>query len=260
MIIDMHKAIPGKNYSRIVSIVPSLTELLYDLGLQEEVVGITRFCIHPRNWHKNKARVGGTKNVKIAAIQQLEPDLIIANKEENVREQVEELAKIYDVLVTDVSDLAGATQVIFDIGSLVGKSTGAAQIAAKIDMKFNLLRDFKSLKGKRKAAYLVWKDPFMAAGNHTFINDMLQYCGLENVFSYHDRYPEINMEELRRDCALVLLSSEPYPFREKHRNEIIDAVPGVKVMLVDGEMFSWYGSRLLKAADYFNDLLLELAG
>jgi ABC-type Fe3+-hydroxamate transport system substrate-binding protein len=259
MIITLHNISPAKVYSRIVSLVPSQTELLHDLGLEEEVIGITKFCVHPTRWYKNKARIGGTKNVKIPSIHYLKPDLIIANKEENVKEQVEELAKNYDVFVTDVNNLTDALNMINDMGILVGKSKEAFQMANKIEAKFKKLQNLTSVKRKIKAAYLIWKDPFMAVGSLTFINDMMQYCGLENIFSFRDRYPKTATEEMRIDCELILLSSEPYPFKEKHLKEMALEIPGVRIILVDGEMFSWYGSRLLKTADYFKALQLKLA-
>lgn len=260
MIINLHNTSSAKIYSRIVSLVPSQTELLGDLGLEEEVIGITKFCIHPTNWYRNKPRIGGTKNIKIPAIQHLRPDLIIANKEENVKEQVEELARNHDVFVTDVNNLSDAIAMIKDIGLLVGRTKEALQMADKIEVAFKKLEDLTPIKRKIKAAYLIWKDPFMAAGGHTFINDMLQYCNLENIFSSKERYPEITPKRLRNNCELILLSSEPYPFKEKHLKEMELQIPGAKIILADGEMFSWYGSRLLRAADYFKVLQLQLTG
>jgi ABC-type Fe3+-hydroxamate transport system substrate-binding protein len=259
MIINLHNISPVKAYSRIVSLVPSQTELLYELGLEEEVIGLTKFCVHPTKWYRNKTRIGGTKNVKIQAIHDMKPDLIIANKEENVKEQVEELAANYDVFVTDVHDLSDAINMINDTGLLVGKTREAYEMANKIEAGFKKLRDITCIKSKINAAYLIWKDPFMAAGNHTFINDMMRYCGLENIFSSQDRYPKITLEELRTGCELILLPSEPYPFKEKHLKEIQSQIPGIKIILVDGEMFSWYGSRLLKAASYLKKLSLKFA-
>ena len=258
MIVTLPNISPDKVYSRIVSLVPSLTELLHDLGLEEEVIGITKFCVHPEKWHRNKPRIGGTKNIKIPAIHSLHPDLIIANKEENVKEQVEELAGKYDVFVTDVKNLTDAIGIINDIGLLVGKTREAFEMANKIEAKFKILQGLTSDKTKIKAAYLIWNDPFMVAGGNTFIDDMMNYCGLENIFSSWDRYPKITPEDLRIDCELILLSSEPYPFKEKHLKELGLQIPGVKIILVDGEMFSWYGSRLLKASDYFKELQLKL--
>jgi ABC-type Fe3+-hydroxamate transport system substrate-binding protein len=256
MILHSHEIASASNriYSRIVSLVPSQTELLYDLGLNKEVIGITKFCIHPTQWYKNKPRIGGTKNVKTAEIKKLNPDLVIANKEENVKEQVEELAQCYDVLVTDINNLRDAINMINDVGVLTGKANEALQISKKIENKFQRLQQKTSLNKKIKIAYLIWQNPFMTVGGDTFINNMMEYCGFENVFSSQERYPEITLEDLKNNCELILLSSEPYPFKEKHLNEIQSQITTTKIILVDGEMFSWYGSRLLKAADYFCEL------
>ena len=248
--------IPSHKYSRIISLVPSLTELLFYLGLETEVAGITRFCIHPQEWFKNKTRVGGTKNVNFKTIDRLSPDLIIANKEENVKEQIERLAGRYDVYVTDVNNLNDATNMIIDIGKLTGRTEKAIALALQVKRNFEKLETISSLKRKTRAAYFIWRDPFMVAGGGTFINDMMNYCGLENVFSNLSRYPAINLQEIKdRNCELILLSSEPYPFKEKHKEEINQQLPAIPILLTDGEMFSWYGSRLLKAAGYFENLL-----
>ncbi len=244
-----------KKYSRIISLVPSQTELLFYLGLEKEVIGITRFCVHPEEWFKNKRRVGGTKNINYKTIHQLSPDLIIANKEENVKVQIEELAKNYDVLITDVNNLADAINMINNIGELTGRTEPASILALQINKKFEMLEKISSSK-KIRTAYFIWKDPYMVAGGNTFINNMMHYCGFENVFSNQNRYPQITLEEIKEhNCELILLSSEPYPFKEKHKEEIQQKLPGVKILLTDGEMFSWYGSRLLKATDYFLKIL-----
>lgn len=257
MIIHSKNIPVSKIYSQIISLVPSQTELLYDLGLEEEVKGITKFCVHPKAWYKNKTCIGGTKSLKIDLIKKINPDLIIANKEENVKEQIEELAKTFDVFVTDINSLEDALEMIKNIGTLTGKAKKASGIANRIEKKFQQLSDSLSGKQKIKTAYLIWRNPYMAVGGNTFINAMLQYCGAENIFANVDRYPEINLEDLqinksgKSTCELLLLSSEPYPFKEKHLLEIKSSLPFIKIILVNGEMFSWYGSRLLKAADYF---------
>ncbi len=245
---------------RIVSLVPSQTELLYDLGLDERVVGITKFCIHPEEWFRTKTRVGGTKDIKREIIDQLKPDLIIANKEENVKEQVEELAKDYPVWVTDVNDLESALQMIMDVFSLTRK-TQAGQIIHSIKLGFIDLQNTlqKIQTRKLKTAYLIWRNPYMTVGGDTFIHDMLDRCGLNNIFHNKKRYPSITVEELKdAGCELLLLSSEPYPFKQKHIDELQEQLPGCKIMLVDGEMFSWYGSRLMKAPKYFQELLQSI--
>jgi ABC-type Fe3+-hydroxamate transport system substrate-binding protein len=238
---------------RIISLVPSQTELLFHLGLDEEVVGITRFCVHPEKWFRTKRRVGGTKNVNIENILSLKPDLVIANKEENVKEQIEAIQKFAPVYVSDVTGLDNAKDMIMDVGKLVHKTKEAGRLVKEIDSKFSA---FKTLQqNKKRAAYFIWEKPYMAAGGDTFIHDMMQVCGFDNVFENRLRYPETTVDELRSlDCEVLLLSSEPFPFKEKHENELQPQLPGVKILLVDGEMFSWYGNRLLYAADYFKAL------
>lgn len=237
---------------RIVSVVPSQTELLYDLGLDEEVVGITRFCIHPRDWFLNKNRVGGTKQIDMDRLKSLSPNLIIANKEENTKEELELLMKEYPVWVSDVRDLASALEMIRSIGKLTDRPLAAEELSQKIRKEFETLQAFP----QKSAAYIIWKDPWMTVNNDTFIHEMLKQAGYANCFaSSTDRYPEISMEELRKACPdVVLLSSEPYPFKEKHLDQIRKELPNAKVRLVDGELFSWYGSRLVQSPAYFRSL------
>lgn len=241
---------------RIISLVPSQTELLFDLGLEAETVGITKFCVHPSQWFSSKQRVGGTKTVDIAGVKQLQPDLIIANKEENVKEQVEQLATDYPVWVTDINNLQEALQMIKDIGALTGKSSQALSIVKKIQSSFATLIPYDK---QLNCAYLIWRKPYMAAGAGTFIHDMLEISGFTNIFGNKERYPAINISELRtKDCELVLLSSEPYPFKQKHIDELAVQLPGLQIILVDGELFSWYGSRILKAPAYFQNLIYSI--
>jgi len=255
MIIHPQNISASPIYSRIVSLVPSQTELLYHLGLDDKVKAITKFCVHPKAWYKNKTHIGGTKNINIDAIKKIAPDLIIASKEENVKVQVEELALKHDVWVTEVSNLAEGVKMINDMGTLTQRSGAAAALASQITDEFEKLKKAAQVKRKIRVAYFIWKNPYMVAGGNTFINDMLNYCGYENVFSNENRYPEIKLHEIEeRNCELILLSSEPYPFKEKHKEELKKIFPGVKIILVDGEMFSWYGSRLLKSAKYFRKI------
>lgn len=245
---------------RIISLVPSLTELLYHLGLENETAGITKFCIHPKEWFTAKTRVGGTKTINFDTVNQLKPDLIITNKEENVKEQVEILAKDYPVWVTDVNTLQDALNMINDIGLLTGKVTEAVQLRQLITEGFSRLNGkINSLKQRLRTAYLIWQDPYMTVGGNTFISDMLLKCRLYNIFSDSNRYPETTIAELKdRNCQLLLLASEPFPFKQKHLEDLAHQLPGCKIMLVDGEMFSWYGSRLLQAPDYFAELIKRL--
>jgi ABC-type Fe3+-hydroxamate transport system substrate-binding protein len=232
---------------RIVSLVPSLTELLADLGLDDEVVGLTRFCVRPECWKKRKAIVGGTKNVRVDRVEALRPDLVIANREENVREEVEAIAAFAPVHVTDMGTVEEALAMIQEVGRLVGRAERAEALAAEIEAAFGALPQREPLR----AAYLIWRHPYMTVGGDTFISDVMARGGLANVFGDRTRYPEVTAEDLaaaRPD--VVLLSSEPYPFGEEHVAELAAALPGVPIRLVDGELFSWYGSRMRYAATY----------
>ncbi|MFY0255772.1 helical backbone metal receptor [Chitinophaga sp. 30R24] len=238
---------------RIISLVPSQTELLYTLGLEEQVVGITKFCVHPSTWFRAKTRVGGTKNIHPEIIRSLSPDLIIANKEENLASDVTALMQDYPVWVSNVQSLEDAYDMIAGVGAVTFRSTAANALITQIKVAFNGLQ---VLEKPVPAAYLIWRDPWMAAGGDTFIHQMLQRCGLQNVFGKQLRYPEISDNELANSgCQLLLLSSEPYPFREKHIAELQAILPAASIQLVDGEMFSWYGSRLLEAPTYFQSVI-----
>lgn len=242
---------------RIVSLVPSQTELLADLGLEEEVAGITKFCVHPKRWFCSKARVGGTKTVHFDRVAALQPDLILANKEENVREQIDALTAIAPVWVSDIQTLDEALKMIRSVGALCSKEAEANSVAQRIDQNFSSLRLHVSAISS-PVAYGIWRDPWMWAGRDTFISDLLQRLGWKNALHDSNRYPAISLEELASlSPAVVLLSSEPYPFAEKHIAEVKAALADVSVLLVDGEMFSWYGSRLLHAPAYFAGLLAK---
>lgn len=235
---------------RIISLVPSQTEFLADIGLQDEVIGITKFCVRPDSWFRNKTRVGGTKQLKPDIIRQLQPDLVLANKEENVKEQIMALAADYPVWVSDVNDLPSACEMMLQIGLITGKEEAAIDLVDKIKKNFLQLERFEHTI---PAAYLIWKDPYMTAGGDTFIHAMMENAGLSNIFSAEKRYPVITIEQLS-SCKLLLLSSEPFPFKQKHIEELQKELPETKIVLVDGEMFSWYGSRLQYAPDYFSNL------
>jgi ABC-type Fe3+-hydroxamate transport system substrate-binding protein len=243
---------------RIISLVPSQTELLCDLGLTDEVIGITKFCIHPNEWFKNKTRIGGTKNIDIDKVKNLQPDLIIANKEENTKTDIEQLEKIAPVWISDITNLQDALQMIERVGSIVNKAFEANEICDKIKTEFEILNQFvaNQLIENLTCCYIIWQKPYMSIGADTFINSMLQLCGLTNIYVTENRYPEISIENLIAiKPNVVMLSSEPFPFKEEHLQELQNLLPNSKVFFVDGEMFSWYGSRLLKAPKYFIELL-----
>ncbi len=243
---------------RIISLVPSQTELLYDLGLDDEVVGITKFCIHPDEWYKEKTKVGGTKKLKLSKIAELKPDLIIANKEENEKWQIEDLQGLFPVWVSDISTLEGALEMISTVGEMTGKKDRAGEIVKEIKTGFKGLQKLVKGQPKKSAAYLIWQRPYMTIGEDTFIYDLMKRCGMVNCFDEEEyyRYPTVTIDQIKEEKPdLVLLSSEPFPFKEIHQKEIQEWIPKAKVVLVDGEMFSWYGSRLMKAPVYFSELI-----
>jgi ABC-type Fe3+-hydroxamate transport system substrate-binding protein len=239
---------------RIISIVPSQTELLYDLGLDERVVGITKFCIHPNDWFKNKVRIGGTKNLKLSLIEGLQPDLIIGNKEENSKSDIEYLEKKFPVWMSEIVTLEDSLDAIKKIGSLTNSKNKSESICQNI---LNESEKFVSSTCKLSGTflYLIWYNPIMAAGKNTFIDSMCNYLGLNNCLT-QNRYPEINSADLKvLRPNYIFLSSEPFPFKEKHIQEIQNYFPNAKVILVDGELFSWHGSRLLHSFRYFSELI-----
>lgn len=240
---------------RIISLVPSQTELLWDLGLREELVGITKFCIHPQELFQSAPHIGGTKKFNFEKIRTLKPDLIIGNKEENEQKQIEALQKEFPIWMSDIYTLEDALKTITDIGELVNKKAEAELIVHNIKYSFVELK-----KIRKRVLYLIWKDPYMAAGKATFIGDILSRIGMDNVFEdRNSRYPEVTMSEIQNlNPELILLSSEPYPFKEKHMKELQDLLPNTQIILVDGELFSWYGSRLLKSVRYFNELAADI--
>jgi len=249
-IICLHQPI-----RRIISLVPSQTELLFDLGLDEEIVGISRFCIHPKNKCARKVKIGGTKKFNFALIEKLKPDLIIGNKEENYQEGIERLSSVFPVWMSDVNSLEDAYQMIRSVGEIVNKTKEADDMVSEIQTK---MHEFSDQSGTR-VAYFIWNKPFMVAGENTFIDDMLRNFGFINVFKDLDRYPEVTLEQIGdANPDAIFLSSEPFPFKFKHLNEFKKRFPSAKVKLVDGAMFSWYGSRLRYSADYISNLITDL--
>jgi iron complex transport system substrate-binding protein len=245
---------------RIISLVPSQTELLFDLGLEENLVGITKFCIHPYHLKSTKKIIGGTKKVHYEKIKLLQPDIIIANKEENTEEIVEELRKICPVWVTNILTIEDSLRMISDFGQLFNKRTEAHKWIDKIQFALTDFQNFIKDKEEQKVAYFIWANPYMVAGGDNFINEMLKLNKFVNIYDnhpkYEGRYPEIVIQKMRiqGDPDLILLSSEPFPFKDEHAFELGRFTHHAKTVFVDGEMFSWYGSRMAKAFDYFKKL------
>ena len=241
---------------RVVCLCPSLTETLFALGLASRVVGRTRYCIHPAPEIDSVAVVGGTKKIDFDALQRCAPDLIIAEKEENRREDVAAMAQYCPVYVCDIQTLEQAYCAIHSLGEVTGQTSRAAQLVSRIETAW---RGIPVLKRPLRVLYLIWRKPWMAAGADTYINAVLQRAGMINVAAeLNGRYPQIESSDLKGlDVDLCLLSSEPYPFKATHCEELKAWLPQANMQLVDGEMFSWYGSRMLPAARYLADLLRQ---
>ncbi|MBV1925415.1 MAG: ABC transporter substrate-binding protein [Dokdonia sp.] len=242
---------------RIVSLVPSQTELLDHLRLRENIIGLTKFCVHPHGLKQEKTIVGGTKSVHFDRIAALKPDIILCNKEENTKEMVKSLRKIAPVHISDVRTLEDNYSLIEQYGLLFNREEEANNCNLQIQKEAAELATIVRGKPIIRVGYFIWKDPYMVAGSDTFIDEMLSYIGLENVFQENKgRYPEVQLETLK-DMDANLLSSEPFPFAEQHRSTI-ENITGIPTRLVDGEYFSWYGSRMIKAFSYFGQLRQEL--
>lgn len=246
---------------RVISLVPSLTELLVDLGLEKELAGITKFCVHPDYLKEQKAIIGGTKNVHSVKVRDLKPDFVLASKEENTRRTVAELPEDVPVYVSDIANLKDLKKVVSDLGIIFGVVQKANDLNREIDALEKSLQ--VRVVANQSCLYLIWKDPFMAAGTDTFINEMLKLTGCENALKKWgdkgERYPAITVEQMTElNPDHIFLSSEPFPFTEKHAEELSDKVPS-KIRVVDGEAFSWYGTGVLRQRGYLEAFAQEVS-
>jgi len=239
---------------RIVSLVPSQTELLIDLGLESSIVGITKFCVHPVHLKKSKTIVGGTKQVRYDKIKALHPDIILCNKEENTQEMISELEHIAPVHISDIYSLDDTLELIELYGELFSVGEKSNSLIQDIEIEYQKFLNYISNKSALKVVYFIWKSPWMIAAKHTFIDEMLRLNNFINHFGNLDRYPEININDIDENIDVIMLSSEPYPFKIEDVNTLSKKFPKSKVILVDGEYFSWYGSRLKNAFKYFKNL------
>ncbi len=241
---------------KIISLVPSLTELLYSMRLDDRVIGITKFCVRPNKWQGLKTNVGGTKNINLAIVDQLNPDLIIANKEENSRQDIDLLSTKYPVWVSDINNFDEALAGIESIGEITQSEKESKQLLYRIHKAWGEINP-KQYKVKT-CAYLIWNNPIITVGSSTFINDMINRLQLKNVVDEY-RYPEMTLIKLKeKNPDIIFLSSEPFPFNKDHLSYFKTQFPNSQIKLVDGEMFSWYGSRMKYSVDYFKTLLVEL--
>ncbi len=252
-----HEIICDKTFRRIVSTVPSQTETILHFIEPDRLIGRTKFCIHPKDKKDLVEKIGGTKNLQVDKIIDLQPDLIIANKEENTQEQIATLQNHAPCYVSDIKNMKDVFNMVNDLGILLNCEDQAEALISTIQK----LKTTKPNGAKPKSVlYLIWKDPYMSVGGDTFIHSMLREAGFKNIHEFKTRYPICSLESFTDDPPdFVFLSSEPYPFKEKHIKAVQNELPHSKVLLVDGELFSWYGSRLLKSYPYFKQLRKELS-
>lgn len=240
------KIVLDKTPERIVSLVPSQTELFYYLGIKP--VGQTIFCIHPESEFKSSYKVGGTKKLQLDKIRALQPDLIIGNKEENTKEQIEALSDEFPVWMSEINSVDDALDFITRMGSVLEKSQECINLKLKTQSNFNRLI---TPSDKLRYVYLIWKDPYFAVASGTYINSVLDRGGFLNALANKTRYPEITIDQIKEiqpDC--VMLPSEPFPFKQEHVEALQKDLPQSYVLPVDGEILSWYGSKMLEAPEY----------
>lgn len=250
---------------RLVSLCPSLTELLHDLGAADQVVGRTKFCIHPAPWVDGIEKVGGTKNPKIARIVALAPDLVFMNEEENRAEDAGALRQAGIAVHSSMPRTAAATaEMVRSIAHAIARPEAGERIASDIERRAARVQGAARLLPTVSYAYLIWRDPWMTVSDDTFVSAMLALAGGRNVFGASgDRYPVITPAALR-DAApdVTFLSSEPFPFTERHIAELMQltGMGADRFALADGELLSWHGSRTPAGIDYAEALLQRARG
>ncbi len=253
---------------RIVSLIPSITETLFALGLGDAVVGCTVYCTHPPEGVAGKVRVGGEKNPKLDVIRDLAPDLVVANVEENVREHVDTLrAWGIPVYVTYPRTVTEAIRLVRDLGQLTGAGERAAEIADALDVRLEETRARRIGRRSVRVFCPIWRKPYMTINADTYVHDMLAACGGENVFAaMPTRYPQVTLADVARARPeVILLPDEPYRFRRAHIADFsahpeIPALRDGRVHLVDGKLLSWYGPRIGEALVGLTTLLAAQAG
>ena len=245
---QQHAAAPN---ARIVSLVPSITELLCDLGLAPQLVGRTGFCIHPADVVRNIPKVGGTKDVNIEKIRKLAPTHLVVNIDENEKPTVDKLAEfVPNIVVTHPIEPRDNLAMVQLMGGVFCAQERADAWCGEFERELALVQ-----KGRpQRVLYCIWKDPWMTVSRDTYIARMLALIGWSIPEIGDVRYPSFQWSDaLVHDVDQVLLSSEPYRFTEEHVDALERQI-GKSVQLVDGEMMSWYGSRALQGIRYLKDL------
>jgi len=238
--------------ARIVCLVPSITELLCDLGLAEQLVGRTGFCVHPWEIVRHVPKVGGTKDVKLDRIRALAPTHAIVNVDENRREDADALREfVPHVIVTHPCAPRDNLDLYRQMGATFDREAQAETLRARFEDAYCEATDAAAGRPPRDVLYLIWRDPWMSISRETYISRTLGLFGWRTLPATPDvRYPELNLSDYAGRAEHVLLSSEPYHFKDRHLGEVAQLVPGAEVSLIDGEMTSWYGSRAISGLSY----------
>lgn len=236
--------------SRIVCLVPSITELVCELGLADELVGRTGFCIHPWETVRTVPKVGGTKDIKLERIRELAPTHVIVNVDENRREDADALAEfVPHVVVTHPLGPLDNLDLYRLLGATFGREAQAERLCEDFERALDEVR--ARTWAPQDVLYLIWRDPWMAVAPDTYIAQMLALVGWRShPLHSEDRYPTVDLEECAGRVDRVLLSSEPYHFKDRHVPEVAALAPEAQVSLIDGEMTSWYGSRAIQGLRY----------
>jgi len=250
---------------RVISLVPSITEIFFSLGVGDQLVGVTKFCTEPPEEVAGKPKVGGQKNPRVEAIIDLKPDLVVANVEENRKEHVEAMqAAGLQVLVTYPRTVREGIQLIRDLGVLTDALAPAEAIAARCEATLGEVEHTTAGRSPVRVFCPIWRNPYMTINRDTFVNDMLRACSGENIFLDHpERYPTVNLGEVAaRKPEVILLPDEPFPFGEKHLADFLalEEVPAVRagrLHLLDGKVLSWYGPRIAESLCTLSRLLLR---
>ena len=249
---------PAGDSARIVSLVPSITELLFGLGLGERVVGRTTFCIHPREAVASVPRVGGTKKVRIDKLRALAPTHVIVNIDENDRDQVDEISAFVDhVMVTHPIEPRDNLSLYRLVGHVFGATARAEALCRGFESEYRVLRRAAEQFPPQRVLYLIWREPWMTVSRSTYISRMLALVNWTTVLGDEEtRYPEVTLSpDTATQTDRILLSSEPFPFKPEHREEVLELVadPGVPVAFIDAEMVSWYGDRAIRGLQYLRE-------
>jgi ABC-type Fe3+-hydroxamate transport system substrate-binding protein len=245
----------GAPAQRIVSLVPSATELLCALGLADALVGVTAYCVEPPEVVRRRVRVGGEKDPDLDAIRALAPDLVVANVEENRREDVEALRGAgIPVWVTYPRSVADGLRMIGELGAVTGTSAAAGALLAELEPLAARVRVEAAARSPVAVFYPIWRGPYMTINRDTYVSDVIAVCGGRNVFADEPaRYPVVTLDEMaRRRPDVILLPDEPFRFRRAHLADFaphrdVPAVRDGRILLVDGKRFSWHGPRLAEA-------------